>query len=189
MGYLILHPRWTLRWRSSTELVLRSSLLVELLSLFATSFAACVDVGRQRIEIVTRRWWRRTRRSIPLDSLGYIDRDAVQVHVSDEDSLRSQPRTRVTVFLRLMPSGEKLELASFLDEERSLLVTGPRAWEVLGEHLAKATAKPFGLHARIGAQLESSGYVCAGCGRPAPVQRPTCLHCGAAVVRRDSPSR
>lgn len=187
MAYLIVHPRWTLRRRSAQVLVLRSSLLRELLSLFSFLVLLRVDSARRTIELRTRRWWRSTRRSIPFDAVGYVDRDAVQVRVSDEDSLRSRERTRVTIALRLMPSGEKVELASFFDEDRCWILAGARAWEVLGDELAKATSKAFGLHARIGAQLATSGFVCAACGRPAPVQRATCLYCGAEVVRREAP--
>jgi hypothetical protein len=184
VGYLIFNLRWTLRRPSSSVLVLRSSLLVELVTLFSSGFVAHFDQTRRLLHLTSRRWWRTTRRVVSFDEISYIDRDVVEVRVGSEHSLRSQPRLRVTLFLQLLPSGEKIELAHFFDDERSQILIGGRAWELLGDELARATAKPFGLHARIAARIEGSTHCCERCGRPSPVQRTTCLYCGGGIVKQ-----
>jgi hypothetical protein len=118
------------RLRSTPNgMVARSSLLLEVLSLFSWGLHIEVDRERGRISIHTKRFWRRAAsRHVAFADLRYIWRVARRLTFGPTEQTTHWERYRVILELR---EGEKVELFSFLGEStdrsgwgKSVLVTG-----------------------------------------------------------------
>jgi hypothetical protein len=184
------------------SLVVRTSFLLRLLSLFSYDRLVRFDPMRKSIHIHTRRFWLfQSDREVPFSRVSYIDYDFKSWGTSWAwmwrwGAERADQVESFRVAVALKDPEELVPIAAFRGEGSSM--TGA-AGVLFGDSLVDAegdqedTSRSFVevlerlLDTRVGRPLLASDrrgsiFVCKACGRSAAPSQDKCLYCGGAIA-------
>ena len=192
-------------WVEQGALHARTSLMVQLLTLFSCCRRVTIDRNRRVIEIATRWLWAiSARRAIPLERAHFLEYDFRSVGTSWGGMMTGFERTdqveRYRVILVLKDPSERVRLFSFYGEgavqtgwygvvfgEDSLIdVSGDQGEASLSfvDLLQHMLEVPLGRPLEYIEERKRTGPVCVKCGRAAPPNKTKCMYCGGALKRR-----